>query len=613
MSIPSTDTPSGRTRRAAATAVAALWFGVLTGFVEGAVIWTRQNLGFITFASRHVIWMTVLSYLIVFAVIGLFCAITVFALPRLVTRRLAVGILAAASTFFLLLPVGWLSRYAIIPIAIGVGVQVAHTCAKRSNGMRRLARAFLAFAAIAIAITTALPWLARPFRSRAARPPDGAMNVVIVIWDTVRAKSLGLYRYERNTTPRLEEIARDGTVFENAISTSPWTLPSHTTMFTGRFPHEVSSDWFTAFDGEFETLAEWLRSGGWHTGGFVANHHYTSDDSGLDRGFDHYEDYRITFSQVLQSSNFLQTPTGAGILNGIRRRSPRQVLAAIRRLELYTPEKRTSDPSHASLVNSEFLHWLDGLDDRPFLAFLNYFDAHQPYWAPADFKARFAGDNAEIDTYDAAVAYLDQQTGALCDSLAARGLLDNTLFIVTADHGELHGEHDQHGHAANLYRSVLRVPLVMRNPETVPAGLRVHNIVSLGDLATTISGLVRPGAPFPGSTLARFFVPDSLPSLAFALAEVRPGRAHSPDVPLSRGTMTTLIGDGYQYILNGDGVEQLFDYWNDPAGKHDLAVTPDSAARTILQTIRDRIRSRLARRPTHFDGWARRDSTLGVH
>ena len=122
-------------------------------------------------------------------------------------------------------------------------------------------------------------------------PPAGSPNVLLIVLDTVRADHLSLYGYERPTTPFLERLARRGIRFDQARAAAPWTLASHATMFTGRWPHELDVEWPCPLREDVPTLAEHLGSLGYATAGFVGNTLYCSYDGGLDRGFTHYEDY----------------------------------------------------------------------------------------------------------------------------------------------------------------------------------------------------------------------------------------------------------------------------------------------------------------------------------
>ena len=132
----------------------------------------------------------------------------------------------------------------------------------------------------------------RPF------PPADSPNVLLIVLDTVRADHLSLYGYRRATSPTLARLAKRGIRFDEARATAPWTLPSHASMFTGRWPHELEVRWLAPLRWNFPTLAEYLGSQGYATAGFVANTLYCSYDTGLDRGFTHYEDYILDLERL---------------------------------------------------------------------------------------------------------------------------------------------------------------------------------------------------------------------------------------------------------------------------------------------------------------------------
>ena len=123
---------------------------------------------------------------------------------------------------------------------------------------------------------------------------SGTPNVLLIVMDTVSAQHMSLYGYPRDTTPNLARLARKGVRFQHARSTAPWTLPSHASMFTGRWPHDLSVGYGQPLDASAPTLAESLRDRGYATGGFVANTLYCSAETGLNRGFIHYEDHELT-------------------------------------------------------------------------------------------------------------------------------------------------------------------------------------------------------------------------------------------------------------------------------------------------------------------------------
>jgi arylsulfatase A-like enzyme len=227
-------------------------------------------------------------------------------------------------------------------------------------------------------------------------------------------------------------------------------------------------------------------------------------------------------------------------------------------------------------VSREFLDWLDEVDDRPFFAFLNYFDAHAQYYAPAKFRQPYHSDNDDLDAYDAAIGYLDDELGKLFAELERRGVLDNTIVVVTSDHGEAFGEHGLWTHGNSLYEIELHVPLIVRHPATVPAGIRVPGFVSLRNLPATLTDLTGGPAEFQGSSLATLWsARDSAPWGARnpVLAEVNAGiRAH-PHEPVSRGPMRSLFTEPYHFLRNGDGREEFYDLRRDPGELLDLGRT----------------------------------------
>jgi arylsulfatase A-like enzyme len=466
-------------------------------------------------------------------------------------------------------------------------------------------------------------------------PVAGSPNVLLIILDTVRADHLSLYGYRRATSPTLERLAKRGTRFDEARATAPWTLPSHASLFTGRWPHELHVKWRTPLRGNFPTLAEYLGSRGYATAGFVANTRYCSYDTGLDRGFTHYEDYDLDLKRLgpLRMALLAERPWDwvSKLALSLSRsvdtgRFRPRVESALRWL-LATGRK------DAASINHAVLDWLSHRQEprRPFFVFLNYFDAHSPYLPPEGTPFRFGLTPrtqadfillAELwtmidklslapryrllaqDSYDNCIAYLDERLGELFDELQRRGVLDRTLVILTSDHGEELGEHGLFDHGESLYRPEARVPLlvVWPGPRRLPGVVR--ETVSLRDLPATIVDLVglAAGSPFPGRSLAglgRDPPPRAdlgVRDLSGALAEladpnpIRPSRGRSP---ATRGPLISLAEGDYVYIRNdGDGREQLFNERDDPDELFNRAGV--EAMQPILQRLRqnlDRMRA----------------------
>ncbi len=559
----------------------ALGVGLLTGLLEALILWSSHAFfDRVVFVSEQVLFMAPLAYALVLLVVGGALAALSLIVPRLMSLEVAAFGLVAFGFGCLLLPYSQIHKYAQVLLAAGVGAQAFHLARASRPRLFRLLSSSVLILGIAAGFAGVVTWAS----GRALGPSGGQAraegpNVLLIVWDVVRAQNLSVYGYGRATTPGLQALAEEAVVFERAFSTSPWTLPSHATMFTGREPGALSTSWFRALDGRHSTVAELLGAAGYRTGGFVANHHYTSYDSGLNRGFETYRDYPVSLDQLLRSSAFTQTVSVSRLL---RARSWSERWRALRALNFYVAEKRSSHRKHAEDVNRELLDWVDRGGDRPFFAFLNYFDAHLPYWSPEGTRERFAHEDQAVEGYDAAISYLDAQVTALLSELSDRGLLENTVVVVTSDHGELFGENNLYGHAHNLYRPVLHVPLIVR----VPGGpaLRVEDEVSLADLAGTLLDLG--GAPeggVPGESLKRYWEPvdrdgENRLGSTYAWAEVEEGRNTDPNQPISRGPMASLLSGGLHFIVNGDGREELYRYEADAAEESNLVEHPELAA-----------------------------------
>lgn len=375
----------------------------------------------------------------------------------------------------------------------------------------------------------------------AFRPGSGAtarINVVLISIDTLRADHLGTYGYGRDTSPHLDALAVESVVFENAYSQASWTLPSHVTMFTGLDPlaHGVMQPGDRLTEDHI-TLAERLLAAGYRTAAWVGRNEYSF--VGANRGF----------AQGFES--YAHAP------HTLPRNRPRRL-----------PPGRRPDQlvGKGAAQTAAVLRWLDAPSDEPFFLFVHLDDVHSQatgpaYNAPAKFRDRFcpgaltgysgceasgpcgtrrlqamhAGDvplplAEELEKitclYDGAIAFVDAQVGRLIDGLRERGLLDRTLVIVTADHGESLMEHGEFSHFT-VYEEVARVPLVVRFPAGA-AARRETARVGLVDLVPTILetvGLDPPDA-IQGASLLQLEHNDVPPEheTTFAIG-VEPGAA----------------------------------------------------------------------------------------
>jgi arylsulfatase A-like enzyme len=466
--------------------------------------------------------------------------------------------------------------------------------------------AVAATAVVMVAVVIAARW------ARWSTPPNGSRamvgvqespNILILLWDTVRADRIGCYGYDRPTTPHIDRFADEATLFEYVISPSPWTIPAHASIFTGVFPSAHGADrnnkWL---HDDFVTLAETLRDHGYVTYMGSANP-FASNLINLAQGFDAAEfSWDDRWKDAVDAD--FQTRTGgrfAGPIAEERRRAAGGHFDA----------SRFAFKDAGAIVNRAFLQWLDDRDSsRPFFAFLNFMEAHAPlnpsfaerarfltpeqaeasFDLPQSFAVRWAHSfnvrpySAEaIRTiqalYDAALYRLDTLAGELFAALEARGLRDRTAIIFVSDHGENLNDHHLLGHEYCVYNSLLRVPLIIRYPKRLPPGRVLHGVQSI-DLYPTVLDLAGFAPPHPDqvqgiSLLAQLDrpAPDRAliseyrtpPDLGVQLVT----NAYPREFPVSeharwKRQLRSIESDGYKFIWAQDGRHELYDLTVDP-------------------------------------------------
>ncbi len=443
--------------------------------------------------SRHFIWLVPLTNLLVFAAIGIVFALLSQRWPRPM-RWLSPRLLCALALLPMFIVGGpqiYAEAWFVLCLGIAaVVVPILERDVKRLRSwLQQTFPCLLVLVLILAGFTFGRDWLKERREANRPLPAADAPNVLLIVLDTVRFDHMSLYGYARATTPNLDRLAAQAIRFDRARATAPWTLASHASMFTGRWPHELAVKWLSPLSGKFSTLAEYLGSHGYSTAGFVANTLYCSYDTGLDQGFTHYEDFDLERLGPFRMAQLvgITSQTFAAL---VQKLSDNFATGAV--AESLLGQLRVADKKHAGLVNREFLDWLSRRPNprRPFFAFLNYFDAHSPYVLPrgaqyrfgqrprtgADFKfLEFWGDVDKarlqkrhqtfiVDCYDNCISYLDERLGELFGELQRRGVLEETLLVVTADHGEGLGEHGLFDHGESLYGSEIRVPLLIRLP-----------------------------------------------------------------------------------------------------------------------------------------------------
>ena len=420
-----------------------------------------------------------------------------------------------------------------------------------------------------LAAFAALSALVSAHRSRPAWP-----NVVLVVLDTVRADHLSLYGYPVATSPRLDALARGATVYTRAIAAGSWTVPSHASMFTGRYAFEHGAHTLQLpvhrEDGETEavrpldtgyvTLAEALREMGYQTAAVVANAGFLNPRWGLDQGFDPY---------IVQRGR-------------------------------------------AHVVNTRVRRWLneERRKDRPFFLFVNYMDAHDPYNAtpregllprPVEYdrgaaveelyRVAMPGDRevpAELvqrvsDQYDTALANLDEELGRLLLALSNRGLLEDALVVVTSDHGEYLGEHNLVKHSKDVYQEVLWVPLVIKAPRQRQGRVesRHGSHVDLPRLVLAHLPRSQAEAYFPRFPLAAGAHPV-LGENYYARAR---DRYRQPWSGRFERVRTALYDWPFKLIASSDGRHELYDLQRDPRESRDLRAERGELGASLLRAL----------------------------
>jgi arylsulfatase A-like enzyme len=443
-------------------------------------------------------------------------------------------------------------------------------------------------------------------------------NIVLIVMDTVRADHLSCYGHRNQTTPNIDRLASEGVIFENNYTVAPWTPPSHASIFTGKYPtyHRTLGKNLTLL-GDNTTLAESLRDKGYLTVGFTGCS-LLSPSEGFSQGFQRYDGmYSFNKAEILKHYKDAF------------------------RTALKGPDK------YAYRTNETVKQLRPTLSKhQPFFLFINYFTCHTPYNPPKPYQNTFTdafsepsvylveyvaeklGINtigAKTDTvnlehvmhvatreghfpymkgvipmspadwdvvkalYDGGLHYLDEIIGELVDFI--RTNFAETLFIITADHGESFGEHGLANHPYCVYDNILRVPLIMAYPERLPTKTRVHDLTATIDIFPTVLDVLADNATFDGQGIS--LLPEGEPrSRDFICSEYggdvtlwRKFYKVDDAVKVNKGSKCIRTNE-FKYILNVDKPDELYNVRDDPR-----------EARNILPDNRDlgaRLRTVLA-------------------
>lgn len=379
--------------------------------------------------------------------------------------------------------------------------------------------------------------------------PRPKFNVLLITLDTTRADHIGCYGDANAFTPALDELARNGVLFERAYTTVPLTLPSHASILTGLYPPEngIHLNGRGPLPEQIPTLAETLKKSGYSTGAFVGAV-VLYGKTGLNQGFDVYDDDMAGGERHGHESHLMRS---------------------------------------GRIVVDSALAWLSRQEAQPFFCWVHLYDPHAPFEGhPEEFQNRFADR-----PYDGDIAFADQQVGRLIDFLRQRRVSDRTLVVVAGDHGEGFGEHDEQEHGFLLYDSTLRVPLIVAGPTITRKNHREPASVSLTDIYPSILGVLQ--IPWKERVSGVSFEP----SLRGGSITPRDCYSETEACYAAYGwaPQASVANDRWKFINSVR--PELFDLQNDPSEKNNLAESePDQLEQ--MRELFTSVRAKMADVPT---------------
>ena len=316
-------------------------------------------------------------------------------------------------------------------------------------------------------------------------------NLMIILIDALRKDHLGCYGYHRNTSPKIDEFARDAIRFQETISNCSWTSPSIASLFTSLYvsshglkTHSQKST--DILDLGFETLAEILKKHGYTTSAFITNR-WIREEFNYHQGFD-------VFEQVAED---ITRPIAASVRESV-------------------------------------IAWLKNRPKKPFFTYIHFMDVHGPYFSPYPYNTLFTTEkkraltpqeynklrylriegqrdlNFYISQYDGAIRYCDYHIGKILEYLKEADLYDDSIIIVTSDHGEAFFEHGECDHGFTLYNEEIEVPLIMRLPSSMDYAINEHAKTQLIDLGVTILDIIGAGFPYEVDGISILLPDDGL-------------------------------------------------------------------------------------------------------
>ena len=414
---------------------------------------------------------------------------------------------------------------------------------------------------------------------RTPLPRERHTNVVIILIDALRRDHVGVYGYSRDTTPNIDRFAGESLVFENAISPSYWTCPSIASLFSMLYPTvhgltgltpEGYENGTNALDDNLVTFAEILSENGYATGAFVASPCICRDLQ-FDQGF-----------------------------------------------EVFDPIGSEAKP-RADEVNRKAVAWIEDNRDRPFFAYLHYMDVHGPYEPPEPYETHFKSGQARLmskadvsrlgylsagrendnwdlnyylDRYDGEIRYLDQEFGQLIEALKRRELFDNSLIVVTSDHGEAFFEHGFCDHGMTLYNEEISIPLIVKLPSTISRTGKAGGYANLLDLSFSILEFLGCQPPYEvdGIDILDHSSETAGNGRRMFSEEMAEKFKGPPKVVMLEGEMK------FHYQPHTGEVCEIYNVLNDPGESNNLVDTLRRRAETGREILDRRMRQQMRKR-----------------
>ena len=308
------------------------------------------------------------------------------------------------------------------------------------------------------------------------------MNTVFIVLDTVRKDRISVYNNTINFTQNIEDFANNATVFHDAVSQAPWTLPSHASIFTGQYPWEHNATRQQLYlDTDKELLAEKFENEGYTTACYTSNT-WINPYTGMAEGFQDVDNFFGAMPNNMMSEKtekiwrWMNTGKAEWMMN--------KLIQVGEKIHWMTAGMNASTKTPRVIEKAE--NFIEDNRDEDFFLFLNFMDAHLPYYPPEEYKNKHAPDvepkeicqeahnhnggtdeadfEASAKLYDAEIDYLDDQFGRLFDFFEEQNLEEDTVFVVIADHGENLGENNMMGHQFSVSESLVSVPMMIKAP-----------------------------------------------------------------------------------------------------------------------------------------------------